>query len=182
MGNVSNPETDFPFDVDQAVSGGSVEGNPGSGGWDFCIGRFPGLESRQGTTGGASDGESYLHFNSEAVCKLCSVDGTDSQALFLLGEPLRPSRQGLWFDVRTENSSLDAQGVFTFVSAGEICETQAVLEEVDLADFSLSEQWGTRCITVEPAEQVNNLGVFVKGDSFDFYFDALRAGPPCDIE
>jgi hypothetical protein len=101
--------------------------------------------------------------------------------MFLLEEPLPATRQGLWFDVRTDEPS-SQRGALIFVSVGALCETLATLAETDLASLSASGEWRTRCVTVEPAEPVHDLGVYVDGDRFSFAFDALRAGPPCDTD
>jgi hypothetical protein len=178
-------DSDVPAAGDGRLTGGSFEGNLGAG-WDFCFTKSPGLVLMR-DSGGSSDGNAWLAFDSQKSCSesfVCQADGDDAQVGFWLDAPLPPGVPvHLYFDA-INLSEASPSGILhfdglPFDDGQHACRSAAALATIPLSDLALTSDWATRCVSFTPDAVFDVFGLYVTGEAFQLGLDAFRFGPPC---
>ena len=173
-------DSNVPAAGDGRLTGGSFEGNLGSG-WDFCNTKSPGATRMEGSAR-SSDGDVWLDFDSQTSCGAsfgCTAEGDDAQVGFWLsttlpvGAPLH-----LYFDA-INLGQLAPSGVLRIDVLQNGCMSAAPLATIPLLDLELTSGWTTRCVSFTPNAAVGVFGLYVTGETFHVGLDAFRFGPPC---
>jgi len=173
-------DSNVPAAGDGRLTGGSFEGNLGSG-WDFCHTKHPGAAPVEGADG-SSDGTEWLAFDSQKSCTdsfACGAEGDDAQVGFWLESALPPEVPvHLYFDAINLSETSPA-GVLEVDVLQNGCNTAGPLATIPLAALDLTSDWETRCVTFTPKAQVDVFGLYVAGEAFRLGLDAFRFGPEC---
>jgi hypothetical protein len=174
--------SDVPPEGDGRLAGGSLEENPGFG-WDSCFTKHPGLDVVFDDPA-ASAGTTYVTFDSEVACaSTCRPDGDDAQFAFWLDDAVPAEPTHFYFDARNLDDEAPT-GVIQVNTVGPPsgCTSDELLATVDLSALALTNEWQTRCVTLEPQEPFEVFGLYVSGERFHVAMDAFRFGPPCHAE
>jgi hypothetical protein len=168
---------DVPPEGDGTLTGGSVEGNLGTG-WDLCGSNHPGLDLAP-TNDQASDGARFLMFDSTLPCPGCASTTSDMQVSFWF-DTLFPAGETryLYFDV-ADFGPKRPTGTLLFGSTITPCSTAEVLASIPLEELDITHEWQTRCVAITPHAAFVDFGLYVADGTFKIGIDALRFGPPC---
>lgn len=181
------PDVALPYDG-KYLAGGSFEDNQGHG-WDTCYTKTRG-QPPASITGGASDGDRYIQFESGACSGICGPDHPSTSQLYLWFDSFRPTTDpvGFYFSVLDVEAAAavvggggaDLMGTLEVYGVNSSCEEEVGLAAVALGDLGLEGTWQTRCVDVSGIASNSGVGLAVSGPGpFKVGLDGVGLGPPC---